>query len=256
MTEMIKLGTKCNDCIFFHEDKCKIYVLESFADAGAAIHRQDGNTVIDRVCPYKRGVEWSSEKEPYLNADTLDKLMYETYVSGTIIIICKDGIEKLNDLLSKVDNIENIDKFKKIIVHLENTSRADILSVIEDKKDYTVMQIFSESISGDSINLRSVADEAFKRAKNGYLFFIDIDQEFDENAIDKINSVINVVMKRLLYVRPIDGKIHQMVCMAPLYKLLKGNKLQEIECKIKEIAESAKCDDGIMSWEEVNNDYK
>jgi hypothetical protein len=253
MAEMIKLGTKCNDCVFFEDDECKVYALEAFEEAGASITKENGNTVVDRVCAYKRDDNWSDLDKPYEDYDSLEKLIDEVYISGTIIVICKNDTSKLDEVLKKINGIKNSHKFKKVIVHLENVQRSSVLSVLEeyDADDYTVMQIFSESISDGQINLRSVADEAFKRAKNGYLYFIDSDKDFDDSVLDDLNSTVNIFMKRLLYVPPVDGEIHQMVCMAPLYKLLKGNKLDEIENKINIMAKSADCDNGIMTWEEV-----
>ena len=146
----------------------------------------------------------------------------------------------------------NHEKFKKIIVHQENTQRSEILDITKKYfQDSTVMQIFSENVSEQGIDLRAIADESFKRAKNGYMIFINAEKDFEEDMLIDLNIVINQDMKRLLYIPPTDGEIHKMVCMAPLYKLLRGNKMEDIETKIRHMAETAKCDDGIMLWTDI-----
>jgi len=248
MAEMIKLGTKCNECALFDGADCKIYVLDAFKEAGATVEIINDETVIDRVCPYKRDEEWVFENKE----DLVNKLFYEVFISGTIVVICKNDTSSLDTTLSKIKRMPNNEKFKKIIVHLDNIKRSEILEVTSKYfEDSTVMQVFSGNISENGIDLRAIADESFKRAKNGYMVFINSEKDFEEDMLDKLNIVINQDMKRLLYVPPIDNEVHKMVCMSPLYKFLRGNKMEEIETKIRHMAETAKCDDGIMSWEKI-----
>lgn len=245
----IKLGTKCSQCGYYQNNECTLGILDAFKQTGATVELTDDGHVVDRVCPYRRTPEWIVDND-------LKTLINEVHVSGTLVIICKDDLNDLNIKLEKIKKLYQINKFKIVIVHFETMSRHDVLQVVTphlEESQYLIMQVFRESFEENSqVSLKRIADESFKRAKNGYMFFVETGYPLDKNMINKVNIVINEQMKRLLYIPATDGEVHGMVCMAPLYKVIRGHKTQDIQDKIKAMATEAECDSGIMTWSEIN----
>lgn len=244
----IKLGTQCNQCGYYNNG-CTLGILDAFKEAGAEVELTENGHVVDRVCPYRRLPEWTQNND-------LKTLINEVHVSGTIVIICKDDLDDLSNKLNIIKRLYQIEKFKIVIVHFETTSRKAILDIaklhLEDSQ-YTAMQVFRESFDENSqVSLKQIADESFKRAKNGYLFFLETGYAFDKNMVNKVNIIINEQMHRLLYIPATDGEVHGMVCMAPLYKVIRGHKITDIQDKIESMAEEANCSTGIMTWTQIN----
>lgn len=247
---MAKLGTFCKNCTFYDNKNksCYLRYVEQFESEGANVQWSDQGPVIDRVCPARRGLDWCvdltlSEKE--------QKLKDELNIFGTIILLAED-LDSLENSLQTLKTINNIEKFKIVICHKDEITSADIKSKCEviDFAEYRCVKCF---ISNDI----QMYDEAFKRAKNGFTFFLKSSEEIDPLIIDKMNYAINYQLKRILLVEPYrEEDIHGMVVMSIVHQWLKGNLQANIADKIEAISEEQNIQAPITSWEKLNELYK
>lgn len=244
---MVRLGTFCNSCKFYIDNKCSHGLLDHFKSAGADVqfNEEDGHSV-DRVCLYRRQHDWNT----YLSLEESIKLVnQEVFISGSIVLVVK-SIDGLKNALERLKD-DQYKKFSLIFGYTNQVKYKDINSLIKEvgiENNYIFVKVFDESKIGHII------DESARKAKNGFIFTIDASQPFDTNMITKINHFVNKKMNRLFYVYGTNG-YHQSVCFSVIYKLLKGHKLSDIDEKIKALMSSFE-DNHIRTWKEINDEYR
>jgi len=239
---MVKIGTSCTNCCFLDENtNCKLGLLDVFKDRGAEITIDNDSVSLDRLCQYKRQSDWQSDKS---DNEKNDIIKQEVYIKGTIVLIT-DNEDDLQNTISKIKNISNF----KVIILYSNIKISKMLEICGNTKDieYKMIMIADTDIS-KQIYL------SLKFAKNGYLFIIDCSKEIDDNMIDKVNTIVNKKMFRVLHIEGTDG-IHQSVNMIHLYKWVKGDLEIPIKDKLLDIAEQEGSDSQIYTWKEVNEQY-
>lgn len=247
---MVRLGTFCNECCFYQKDSKTCYrgYLDTFKNRNAEIQWEEDGPKIDRVCPSRRTIEWSDGK----NLIQCDKLVNEElYIKGSIILICND-INNLSKTLESLDNIDKIENFNIIVAHEDSIQLNDVAKLCNEKISNTTFSC----IKNYEQDVKYILFESFRKsAKNGYVFILDCDKDFDRQMFKKINNLVNHDMYRLLHVNGVDNTIHQQVTMSGIYKWLKGDILYSISDKINEIADQQKTDPQIMTWDEINEIY-
>ena len=104
-------------------------------------------------------------------------------------------------------------------------------------------------------------DEAFRHAKNGWIFVTTSGEDVPENLFEKINDRMNIDMKRLVLVKPYE-KMNGTIFQSAIYKLLDGNKdlidpetRERVRINFIEKIETMPSDspDNICEWEEFIN---
>lgn len=234
---MVKLGTVCNECVFY-KDKCDLGMLEKFKERGAEIQMHDDGPRIARICPYRRTPEWSKDL-----AYPSFQVYSEVYITGSIVIKARS----VDGLISTIDNLNRIPKigsFLIVVMHDDSIAISDVKRCAS-RIVFSEYQCVKTFLDGpDALN------EAFKRCKNGYLFILDSEKEFDIEMIDKVNFIVNEELFQLLHIEPIDE--NQSVTSAIMYKYLNGDIIKPIGEKIKEMGGESM----IMTWEEVNDYYQ
>jgi len=243
---MASLGTNCGKCQFFKDGTCSLGKIQEFENNGANIVYIDDVANVDRVCVFRRTHDW----EPLLSFnEKVSKVNSETYICGTIIVIMKDdNKEELIKTIEGLSLLNNIHNFKIVISFSKTNKMSEIAkiasSTIHYGIDYTCVQIIEES---DPLYI----DEAFRRAKNGFIFVVQTGFDIDKEMIDKVNSVINKKMKRLAYVSS-GHYFHGNVYSAVVYNFLKGHKEVPFDKKFEYVTQSQEIKNLSMSWEEVN----
>lgn len=247
---MIKLGTKCSECQFYTNKNCSLNLFQFWEEAGAKVEHTEDDTIIDRVCLYRRTNDWMTE----LSDDKKVQQVYkEVYISGTIVLFHNnrdfDGLVKS---LQELNKLEELSRFRVLVCVDEKSELFEVADVVKRTlitKDYYVIKVC------DVFNPETASDEAFKKAKNGFMFFFDSSKPFNIEIFDILNTAVNFVFKRVLFVDPGDGSLHTAVCLAPLFKMLKGNKAidgkEPILNKIREIATTQDCLEQIVTWGEL-----
>lgn len=231
---MAKLGTSCKECSHFNKDdkSCNIGLHPIFKERGADITYLDGDVTIDRICPYK-------------NKDPLDDK--DVYIFGTIILLANTK-EELESTIKKLNENDNIERFK-IIVLYKNIPYHEILDICINniKSSYKIVKMTTDDIPYQIY-------KSLKYAKNGMLFILECCREIEENLIDKVNHIINKKLYRVLHIHHND-ELHQSVSMVHLYKWIKGHLGETMRFKLDDIANQEGSDAQIYTWKEINEQY-
>lgn len=247
---MVRLGTFCNECCFYNNDSKTCYrgYLDRFKQRNAEIQWEDDGPKIDRVCPSRRTLEWQDGKDLQQCSIEVDKTLY---IKGSIILLC-DSLDELNSMCTKLNNIKNINNFNIIVAHDDKIELNNVAKVCSDKITNTKFSC----VKNYKDNTQYILFESFRKsAKNGYVFILNANKDFDENMFDKINSIVNHELYRLLHVEGLNNGIHQQVTMSSVYKLLKGDLVYSLSDKIKEMAAAQNSDPQIMTWEQIDEIY-
>lgn len=243
---MAKLGTDCNGCCFFDEDKkdCKNNLLSIFKDRGASIIKTSNAPHFDRICQYRRNSDWNVDKP---EQEKMKIIQDEIYVKGTIILIAQHK-DELVSTINKLNINTNISNFKFVIL-FKDMSYSEVYNICSSslKSKYQLITMVDNDINYQIY-------KSLKFAKHGFLLILECNKDFDGQAIDKLNNFVNKKMFRTLYIRGING-IHQSVAMAHLYKFLKGDNVLDYEQKLLEISKEENSDPQIFNWEDVNEQY-
>jgi hypothetical protein len=230
---MAQLGTSCKECSHFNKDdkSCNIGLHLLFKERSADVTYLDNDVTIDRICPYK-------------NKDPLDK---DIYIFGTIILLANTK-EELESTLKKLNENDNIERFK-IIVLYKNISYHEILDICINnmKSSYKIVKMTTDDIPYQIYR-------SLKYAKNGMLFILECCREIEENLIDKVNHIINKKLYRVLHIHHND-ELHQSVSMVHLYKWIKGHLGETMRFKLDDIANQEGSDAQIYTWKEINEQY-
>jgi hypothetical protein len=243
------LGTDCRECIFFKDPKeCKLDKISKFEKNEALFEISDEKFMIGRVCNFRRTEEWRKDKDMDQCVDDVKK---EVKISGSIIVYA-DNMHELDECLQNLSKTKHVENFKIIIAHFATLPMREVFDYIHAQEHVSnCIGIGIKEGEDEEINF---LDEAFKRAKNGFLVTIDSAKKIDKNILDKLYKYVYEDMDRLLYVPPTDG-IHECVVFAFIYKYLRGNKFWTFEDKLKEFTEHQNLESQITSWDEINEKY-
>ena len=247
---MIKIGTKCSECQFYKNRNCSLNLFQFWEEAGAKLEHTDDDTIIDRVCLYRRTNDWMPELS---DEEKSIQVYQEVYISGTIVLFNSNrDFNGLKKSLEEINKLEELSRFRVLVCVDEKSELFEVATIVKQTlltKDFYVIKVC------DVFNPETASDEAFRKAKNGFIFFLDSSKPFDVEIFDIFNTAVNFAFKRVLFVDPGDSTLHKAVCLAPLFKMLKGNKAidgkEPILNKIREIATAQDCLEQIVTWEEL-----
>lgn len=244
---MAKLGTYCGNCCFYNnkEKSCDHNLLNVFQKRNANITWSDDGPTIDRICAYRRDKKWEIEKS---HEEKIITVKNEVYIGGTILIISYDK-ESLRKTVEKLNSPEiNISRFKVIVLY-KNIKFNDLLGICGNLLNipYKCQMMVNESLEYQIYS-------SLKFAKNGMLFIIESEKEFDIKMFDKVNTMINQKMFRVLHISN-DSELHCSVSMVHIYKYLKGDLGHTISYKLKDIAKEENTDPQVLTWKDVDEEY-
>lgn len=231
---MVKLGTSCKECLNFDKDikSCNKNLYSVFSERQAEITYLDDDVTIDRICPYKSTSEQSN---------------HEVYIFGTVVLIAKDK-DQLQATLQKLNKNKNIDRFKILILY-KNIKYHELTPICigNIRSSYKIIHIATD-------DLPFQVYKSLSFAKNGLLFILECDKDFEDNMIDKVNHMINKDLYRVLHIHNNDN-MHGSVSMLHIYKWIKGHLGDSMSVKLNNIADHEKSDAQVYTWKEVNEKY-
>lgn len=241
---MAILGTYCGQCCFCEKEpfNCKLNLLDTFTERGAKVDKE--NLIIDRICPYKRPCAWNIDKS---DEERIQLCQDDVYISGTIVLIANKQ-ECLEKTILKLNQNDNIDKFMLIVIYSE-MQYSNVFNICGNniRGKYRLVHAIDKNINMQIL-------KSLSNARNGYLFILDSNFDFDDHMIDKVNHVVNKKLFRLLHI-PGSPDLHQSVSMIHLYKYIKGDLQCPFREKIIDIAGQENSDTQILTWEQINAEY-
>jgi len=228
------ISTTCKDCVFkeMHgkvQTGCSLNILDRFKDAGEELSRyQDEEFTfykVDRLCMWRR-------------SEPTEDIENDVYIKSNIVVMHDEG----DDLDQTLEDIYNLDTPKPPRVIVCHTTK-NLLEIYNKWSEKFGPQRFSCIMLVESLYDGSGCDEAFKRSKNGWLFFIKSGDRVDRDMLNALNYSINYKMSKHLATTGIISY------MAVAYKLLKG-QMGNIHETLLEINGATK------DWKEIDEDYR
>lgn len=214
---MVEIGTFCSQCVFFNSGSCHLGLIDKWKDLGNVKNSSDSETVINRICMYRRELDWKKELSI---EDKISRVKSDVYIKGSVIVLCKNNdLSGLDKTLSSLKTVHRIENFFPVVI-ADNSSTLE--SVVNVVKKY--FKKFKAMISLEDKTTSGMVDQAFRNVKNGFIFVLNASKSFDRDIFDKINMMVNIDLKKFVYLQSKDNDFHQCVFVAAVYKSLGGNK--------------------------------
>ena len=279
---MYKMKFSCMGCVLAKMEStpegnrqtgCEIGRLEKLSsDNEQAETDESGNyyALFDRFCNAYRPKEWASQVAP---EDRQKTIMREVSPAVGFFVIFDNTIEK---------PIERLQETILSIKNQEGDHQARYVVVMNDKVEYNpeihamLELLFKDcqmeghlpteynillTLKGFESNFE-IVDEAFTKAKNGWIYITQSTSPVQKNLLQKIHKRINIDMRRLVVVEPKDENLNGMIFQSAAFKFLKGSKpvLDEETLLLdsKNFIERAKDmdtddPDTVVTWEQFQN---
>lgn len=152
---------------------CELGVLNQISKNGKEISNREVDGKVFKkfpgVCMYRRSHEWTGD------------LLSEVFIPSTFVVIHSGEIEKLTKTIKSLNKVKALKPIKLIICH-------DTHNLKEIKDNANIFNGKSECVYLiDKIYKDIMYDEAFKRAKNGWVFFLQSGKEVPSNYLEVVN---------------------------------------------------------------------
>ena len=280
---MYNLKFSCKGCVFaemiagsggYWQEGCKLERLQKLvSDKDQVEQDQDGScyAVFDRFCNAYRPKEWSSKVPEEDREKTIMREVSPTV--GFFIVFdhtIDNPLDRLRETLLSIKNQEGDHQARYVVITNDkpeyNPEMHDMLSLLFDEHqleghlptEYNIILTLTDFESNFDI-----VDEAFTKAKNGWIYITQSNTPVQTNLLQKIHERINIDMRRLVVVEPKDESLNGMIFQAAVFKFLKGSKpildeetlLLDSKNFIERIKNMDTDDpDTIITWEQFQND--
>lgn len=216
---------ECKDCVFLNRinnmPKCSLNRL----DLVDYTLDEEGNPILNRFCNTSRPKEWLDDLSVKESSDLVTTVMNEVKPRVGFFIRFSDDIEALNTTISDIKAQEIPARYVIVLnskVEFNNEIQELLVSSFDhEKTNHHIVQLLNVP-ENESL----LVDEGFKHAKNGWIYFCHAGFRIDNDIIMKIHKRMNIDMKPLVIVEPLDEKENGLLFQAALFRFLNGNKLK------------------------------
>jgi hypothetical protein len=210
---------------------CSLGILDKFAEVGTTItDRVVGDStfkVFRGVCQFRRPEDWDGD------------LYIETFISTSIVVLHRSNdLSLLKASIAGIDNLTT-PKRPKIIVCYTSQSPRQIEEVIGDRKDITKIFMI------ESLYDNAIYDEAFKRCKNGWVFFIESGKVLPEDTLEILNWSVTSELGKFVATSGIESY------MAVVYKYFRGQMGASFVTKLQDMDPIS-----VIDWSEIYENYR
>lgn len=232
------IETTCENCQFkvMHNNSqtdCELGVLDQLT----ALKKPIETITIDEkeykkfkgVCMYRRTKDWDGD---------INKLQTEVFIPATFIVIHTGDIKDLEKTIESIRHVKSEKPFKTIVCHDSN-------NIKQMRETCNGLANCSFVYMVDKLYKDIMYDEAFRRAKNGWVFFVDSGEVVPCDYLININTNKNIY---LLDFVAVTGKINGY--MSIIYKWLHGCKGSHIKEKLNNISAN------VISYEDIENNMQ
>ena len=269
---MNKLQTFCGGCVFAQysndiQNGCTLNRPQKLG-VDKTVKKEEGKTsyLLERVCNVHRPKEWldfldfdqtiNPEKEVlqevfprigyFVRLDTSNEHAIQE-LEATLTSITKHKVSP-GYVVVISDSVEfNEEVWTLFIKFFGDQQTEDV------KTPYHIVQM-----TENPEKVESIMDAAFQHAQNGWIMTLTSGDVIDKDISSILHKMINIDMKQIVLVEPIDG-YNRMIFPAYLFKFLNGNKVKVFQDeivdgskfldKIKNAAKRTQSDT-LITWEE------
>ena len=266
----MKVETHCKGCVFaeYRNKKqigCKLNRIELLNPEKTG-RTEDGKFefVFNRFCNTYRPKEWkkvlSKEEKKNLKQTVLREVFPRI---GMFVFLDTSSSNALEDLRHTVKQIKNQTRGVPryiVIINAGVEYNEEVQSLLASEFDFEETEYHIVLSLVGQMDLFLIG-EAFKHAKNGWIFVTTSGEDIPESLFEKIDNRMNIDMKRLVLVKPYE-KMNGMIFQSAVYRLLDGNKAlidpqtrEQVRINFIEKVEAMASDnpDNICEWEEFIN---
>jgi len=215
------LNTSCEGCVFLKDGSlCDLNRLEKLK------HKiEDGNIILERFCNCYRPKEWLTELSLEESNDLVKTVLKEVQPKVGFFIRFNRNLDKLKNT---IDDIKNQTMQARYVVVINDAVEynAEIQKTLKSSFDFDVTEHHILQLVAKPQISEFLIDEAFKHAKNGWIYVCDSGDAIDRRLIEKINHRVNVQMKTLVVVEPVSENLSGLLFQSALFKFLNGNRLK------------------------------
>lgn len=231
------ISTTCAECCFKQmtgnvQTGCSLSILDRFRESGATLSDYEDETgtysQVNKVCMYRRS-EWDYSRD----------IHDDVFIKSTIVILHNQG-DNLKQTLLDIANLDTPKPPNVIVCHTtDNLSEIYRLGTsLIDRKNFSCVHLVESTYDG------AIFDEAFKRCKNGWVFFIDSGVTVQKDLLRALNHSVNYQMSGAIAV---IGQVEAYMAVA--YKVLHG-KRGDISATLSTIPNAT------VSWNDTDEDYR
>lgn len=228
----MKVETHCKGCVFAEyrnkkQTSCKLNRIEVLNPEKNG-KTEDGKFefVFDRFCNTYRPKEWKKVLSKEEKKDLRQTVLREVFPRlGMFIFLDTSSANAMEDLEYTIKQIKGQTRGAPRYVVVINSGveyNEEIQSLLATEFDFEETEYHIVLSLVGQMDLFLVG-EAFKHAKNGWIFVTTSGEDIPENLFEKIDDRMNIDMKRLVLVKPYE-KMNGMIFQSAVYKFLDGNK--------------------------------
>lgn len=214
---------KCNGCVFLNKingmPKCSVGRLDYFEYE----LDEENNPILNRFCNTSRPEEWLDDLSVDESSDLITTVMKEVQPRVGFFIKFDSDIEALKKTISDIKK-QAIAARYVVIINPRVEFNQEIQQILVSSFDFNETKHHIVQILDMPTNKSFLIDEAFKHAKNGWIYVCNAGHKIKHTLIEDIHNRVNVQMKRLIIVEPMDDDGNGFLFQAALFKFLNGNK--------------------------------
>lgn len=262
----MSVNSSCRGCVFAKANKteqlsCK---LDRSSKLGVKEKDEDGFFVLSRFCTTYRPKEWLNDLSLAQSKDINDAVIKEVYPRvGFFIILDTDKEDAIGQLKKTLDDIkgqELIPPRYVVVINNKVEYNESIFELVQPMFDFEETEYHIVQLEVKIDDPVKTIDEAFKHAKNGYVYVTSSGESVPRDLIRKIHNRVNIDMKKLMVVRPY-GKVNGLLFQSALFKFVNGNKIKLYQDEIvdtrpflEKIEAAATDSDGetLIDWSEFD----
>jgi hypothetical protein len=226
-----QVETFCRNCVFAEYTKnkqtgCTLNRSETF-NPNEIRKSQDGKEsyVFNRFCTAFRPEEWKLVLDEDEKKDLISTVRAEIFPPIGIFIFLKtetsDSLEALKNRIQEIKN-QTVGTLRYlVIINNKVEYNEEIHSILRESFNFEETEFHIVQTLLDQEDLLYI-DDAFKHAKNGWIYVCESNKKIREDLFEAIDDNINVKLNRVVLLEPRDG-IDGMLFQASIHKLLDGS---------------------------------
>lgn len=251
---------KCKDCVFLSKinnmPMCSLNRLNHFEYT----LDEDNNPVLNRFCNVSRPEEWLDDLGVVESSNLAKTVMKEVEPRVGFFIRFNEDLDALratiSDILAQKINVRYV-----VVLNPKVEFNEEIYEILNSSFDFEKTACHIVQIIDMPENKDFLVDEAFKHAKNGWIYVCNAGHRISHTLLEDIHTRVNVNMKPLVVVEPMDEDGNGLLFHSALFKFLNGNKTKTFSDESKsslpfidKVREAAKrsSPETFITWENFN----